>query len=317
MKRILLGLIWISLVARFAPLIPAQFWLFEVSDNFSLYFAFVHFPALLILPFLKGTCRPSFFWLSGLALIVSLVSCGATLFPFYAPYRQPILSCAHPHQLRISLANVSSDNLNPAQAVLSLLDRGDDVVALLEVASTGVEQGKALYSHRIFAHQVEGLGIGVLSRYPLGADPMLSLGDDIRPVMIVAPQLPDGATFRLAIFDALAPLENEALYFNSLLTRRMAILLRHEVRTGVVLADLNATPFSRFYKGFLKEAQLSDARWGMGLSRTWDMQSSLARFTIDHAFVKGEVAVDSASVFPVPGSDHLGLALAIRVCGES
>jgi len=156
----------------------------------------------------------------------------------------------------------------------------------------------------------------VLSRYPLGADPMLSLGDDIRPVMIVAPQLPDGATFRLAIFDALAPLENEALYLNSLLTRRMGVFLRHEVRTGVVLADLNATPFSGSYKGFQKEARLSDARWGKGLSRTWDMQSSLARFTIDHAFVKGDVAVDSVYAFPVPGSDHLGIALSLQVCGE-
>jgi endonuclease/exonuclease/phosphatase (EEP) superfamily protein YafD len=237
--------------------------------------------------------------------------------PFYRASPSPILSCAKPQVIQVVLANVSSENPKAAELVQQLAALNKDIIALFETTEKDVNGVEKDYPYKIFAHQVEGFGIGILSKLPFAGEPVLSMGDELRSVAMVRPTLVSGRSFLLSAFDALPPFDNDALYLNWLLTRRMSILLRHEAQTALVLTDLNATPFSNYYRGLLKDARLSDVMWGRGLERTWDMQSSLIRFALDHALVKGEMGVKEARHLELLGSDHRGLEVALELCGDA
>jgi endonuclease/exonuclease/phosphatase (EEP) superfamily protein YafD len=217
----------------------------------------------------------------------------------------------------VVLANVSSENPKAAELVKQLAVRNRDIVALFETTEKDVNGVGKEYPYKIFAHQVEGFGIGILSKLPFAGEPVLSMGDELRSVAMVRPTLSSGRSFLLSAFDALPPFDSEALYLNWLLNRRMSVLLRHEAPTALVLTDLNATPFSNYYRGLLKDGRLSDVMWGRGLERTWDMESSLFRFALDHALVKGEMAVREAQYLELLGSDHRGLEVTLEVCGDA
>jgi endonuclease/exonuclease/phosphatase (EEP) superfamily protein YafD len=317
MKRVILGLLWVSLLIEISSAIPIRSWLIELIDNLALYFALLHVLGLVLLPWLRSACGPRLLVVTTVLLLHSLYSALSPLAPFYFAQTQQALSCEQPEVLKVTLANVSSDNTNAAELMRLLTTRGSDIVAIFETTQKSVDSAATTYAQRMFVHQSDGFGIGVLSTRPFAGEPMVSLGDELRPVVIVRPQLGKGGSFDLAVFDALPPFENESLYLNWLLVRRMGMYLRHEASTAVVLTDLNATPYSNFYRGFLKDGRLSNVMWGRGFGRTWDMEKSLIRFTLDHAFVKGDIAVKEAQLFDLMGSDHRGIEMTLEICAET
>ena len=77
-------------------------------------------------------------------------------------------------------------------------------------------------------------------------------------------------------------------------------------KSGIVLGDLNTTPWSAGYRELLEEAGLEDTREGYGLQTTWpSFLPAALRIPVDHVLVTPDLAAADRQVGPEVGSDHL------------
>ena len=72
----------------------------------------------------------------------------------------------------------------------------------------------------------------------------------------------------------------------------------------VVAGDLNTTPWSPYFREFLKRSGMRDSRRGFGVQATWPDNLGSAGIPIDHALVSDGVYVQDRRVGLPFGSDH-------------
>lgn len=246
-------------------------------------------------------------------LVLGIVRQADTLKLFYISGSPEATPPGPAQQVRLVLANIGSENTSREEAINLLRSTDAHVMALLEVKRETLERFAAEFPYRLFVEQVQEFGIGVVSKLPPASSPRTSLGLGVRPAMVAAFALSDGQTLPIIAFDALPPFGPDEVEQSWLTTRRLATLVRFDFPSAVVLTDLNATPFSRFYRVFVKEASVRDVFWGRGMVRTWDMTRWWMRFQIDHVFVKGALRTRQASIVDLPGSDHRALVVDLDV----
>jgi len=81
------------------------------------------------------------------------------------------------------------------------------------------------------------------------------------------------------------------------------------------MGDLNATPWSPYYRQLLKGSGLRNTRQGFGILPTWPSWSLLdgLRIPIDHCLVSSTIEVIDIKTAQIKGSDHLSLVIDIAV----
>lgn len=301
--------LWFASLSIF---LPPVIWPLEVAQNFGFYW-------LLTLAALFGTRRwwggrlsKTVRWAIFSALVLQILLLLNVIRPFYFRPSHPSSGPARTH-FRVLSANVDSDNIDPRGVVALCRAYKPDVVALFESRRNFHSAVEATTHFEVsrFEPQVAEAGISLLSRYPLvpNTDIQTNFGDDVRPAIFARVQGPAGQPLALLAFDLLPPTSDDARYRNKLLSRRVATILRHEQAYPVVLSDLNATPYSATYQGFLDGAKLSDAMWGFGLLGTWTTHQPLLRLTLDHVMYREPLEVVNLERVSGFGSDHFGLVV--------
>ncbi len=332
LARVWILLLLLSGAALCVGYIPFRIWQLKIIENFGGYF--IPIAALGVVTVVwwwrAGWWLISFFCLS---LLLSGLSIHApTLISFFrgrpdlGPLAQSRFVANQDASVGVvnpvwsaALLNVSSENSHPEEVYRLLRSMDVEVVALLETTKTQVDQLSGTFPFRLFVPQVEDVGLALLSKFPF-TDVQTSLGEDVRPVIMASLNVRNGTPVPVVVFDALPPFSDEEVELSWLITRRLGTKLRHEVPEGIVFTDLNATPFSQSYRGFVYEARLKDVQWGRGLrntgmARTWDMSRWWMRFAIDHVFTKGAIIVRGLQVFNIPGSDHRGFLAVFETPG--
>lgn len=72
----------------------------------------------------------------------------------------------------------------------------------------------------------------------------------------------------------------------------------------LLLGDLNVTPWSYYYRKFIKASGLQDSAQGRSIDPTWPSFSPLLWIQIDHCFYSGEFVIRARKVGGYVGSDH-------------
>ena len=75
-------------------------------------------------------------------------------------------------------------------------------------------------------------------------------------------------------------------------------------RPSIVIGDLNDVAWSYTARLFQRISHMVDPRVGRGLFTTFNANSRLARFPIDHVFHTRDFALKELRVMPFTGSDH-------------
>ena len=292
-------------------LLPIQnFWI-EINRNLSGYYLAAHVVTMAALAIRMANVRFRRQRVLTVLLLAALcLQYLLPIFPFFGLVRREAVP-QHEDHLRILYANVHTENEDHLRLKQMIGAQDPDLVLLLEVSERW-DRDLALaaqYPFRKVIPRDDNFGLGLYSKFPFDNQVQISLGEELPPVIIAKLQAPWKAPLMIALYHALPPMNEDHFQLDRLLHRRMITLLRNVSDDVVLAADMNATPWSGFYKLFLEGAKLSDAAEGYGLSRTWNAMNQLQRLTLDHVLFKGRLEVDRFQVLGDVGSDHFPLVV--------
>ena len=241
----------------------------------------------------------------------------AEIAPWYIP--QTNLGFNNRAKLRVLSSNINIENQRYSQ-VLSLVRREKpDIAVFMEINQDWVEQLDSLKDslpYSIVKANPYNLGIAVYSKRRLKDASLAFFGTSQNPsivgnldvngqiVSLIAAHPPP--PIKSALFKARNQQLNEiGKYIKSLETR------------VIMVGDLNITMWSPYYKHFISNAGLKNARKGFGIVPTWPSKTNYPPYSkmpslltglfsipIDHCLVSPGIKVAKIRVGSYVGSDH-------------
>jgi endonuclease/exonuclease/phosphatase (EEP) superfamily protein YafD len=211
------------------------------------------------------------------------------------------------HNLRVMLINVRTENERYDLVIACINKYRPDLLVVEEVDERWLNELARLredYPHAKHQAREDNFGIALFSRLPMNGAEIVYLGDaevpsvtaqlevgDRRMTVVGTHPLPPGSpgNFRL---------RNEQL-------EAVAKFVRSQTNPVVVIGDLNATPWSYYFRRFVKESGLEDTSKGKGIHATWPAGLFPLLIPIDHCLASPEIGVAGKTIGGSVGSDHL------------
>lgn len=206
--------------------------------------------------------------------------------------------------VRILFANVLASNQD-YEAVRALIRAEQpDIVAVVETrAPWFTELGPALAGYQKLEHdRRDNFGLGLYVRGSLHGH-VEHFGGSVPT--IVAELETRGVRLTAVVTHPWPPMSGWAEAEQG---KHLGELARYVVArrgTIVVAGDLNATPWSRYFRRLVGTTGLCDTRAGFGYQGSYPAGSALQRIPIDHVLVSCAVGVRDRRIGPDVGSDHL------------
>lgn len=302
--RLLLGAALAAFLATGASFLGRAAWLLELTTHFRFQMAA---GALLLLVFALGRRRL-------VAAALAAVACAPNA-ALLAPWvlSGPPVAEASASAVRLMAANVSYRNVDYAALLEQIREADPDVVGLLEVDQAWLDGLSALegeFDWTVFYPQEGAYGLALYSKLPLrevASSPYVE-GDQQTSIAVELEVQEMPALLVLAHVSA--PTTPARARLRNVQFARIAELLRTDAgKAGILLGDLNATPWSPYYRELVTTAGLSNAARGYGYRATWPTGFNVLKIPIDHCLVSEGLRVESFRTGSNFGSDHLPIVV--------
>ena len=279
----------------------------ELASHFKVQYLFASAACALLLALLRR-------WRWALAALACVLLNAALVLPLYLPAPGGAGANARPRPVKLLLANVNAANADYAALLGVARAESPDVVVLQEATPQWAAATAALRESLPHAHveaRPDTFGIVVYSRFPLERAETVYLGAARVPA-VVARVRADGAAFSLVTAHVYPPLPGWYDGRNEQLEDLAALAARAE-RPVLLAGDLNASPWSPYFKKFEHASGLKNARRGFGVLPTWPTYRPALYVPIDHCLVSPEIKVTRFSTGAQIGSDHLPVVVAVEI----
>jgi endonuclease/exonuclease/phosphatase (EEP) superfamily protein YafD len=231
-----------------------------------------------------------------------------------------------PETFRLLISNVLMENREHELWNRVVREADPDVVVAVEVdAAWDAALAKFLaadYPHHLRRPQDNYYGMAIYSRLAFEAPPDVRfvVQDDVPSAHVVF-KLRDGQRVRL---HALHPRPPEPLRDQDSAPRDAELVMvgreigehQRDFPT-VVCGDLNDVAWSFTTQLFLRLSRLLDPRRGRGPFNSFNAQSRIFRFPLDHVFHSDEFKLVELRVLPYVGSDHFPVFIALSCQPEA
>ena len=235
------------------------------------------------------------------------------------PWAMLPLAPNHPDAkgLKILSWNIWVMNSSPEQVLKLVQDSDADIVALIEV---GLEQAivlKQLESHYPHCHWMpdhSSRGIAVLSRVEGTRFNSINLAEQGMPAIEAAvPATGAHSSFRIMAVHTRSPdLHQRTLDRNEQL-QSLSTWAALPGKPGIIVGDLNITPWSPPFSRMLAQGNLEDSRRYRGNFASWPTDLGPLAIPIDHALVTKNTSVLYRSVGQLaPDSDHRPIMIIVK-----
>jgi endonuclease/exonuclease/phosphatase (EEP) superfamily protein YafD len=253
-------------------------------------------------------------------IIISLFCLSITLIdiiPWYIP--QFPKSLDNPAQLRILNANLNIQNQNYSEVLALVRKEKPDIAIFIEINNAWVEQLNSLKDilpNAVVRANPYNLGIAVYSQRPLEKGSITYFGGSKNPSIVARLNINQQ---NLTLVATHPPPPQPGGLFQTR-NQHLAEISQYikPLSTPVIIAgDLNITMWSLYYKRFIQETKLKNARQGFGLLPSWPVKTNyppyskipaiLLRFLsipIDHCLISPNIQVAKIRTGPNVGSDH-------------
>ena len=248
----------------------------------------------------------------------ALVACALALWNMY-PVAQllwremPAVPAAAANRLTVFHFNAHFQHADQRLIVSHLRRAKDiDVVVLIEAAESF--DGMLAQLQDIFPYQIKRLedspfGIALASRLPIDYGAVSREPSRFYPHIEATLKLP-GRTEPLALFAVHAPppVSGEmAAARNDKLMHIARKAASQSAMTPVVVGDFNLTPWSPYFRNFIANSGLRDARTPRRFDHTWPVTFNNAHLgiAVDHSFAHPSLHMVKRVIGPDLGSDHL------------
>ena len=318
-RRILIGLGGLAILATVVPLVPSNESLIRIWDFPRIQIAVLLVAVIAAVPVLLSL-RDGRTLAFVAALCAALAWQTHAIWP-YTPLHEPAAKllgdCERESRVTILVANVHLEN-SEAAPLLALVDRvSPDLVLLVETNhwwDRQLEPLKHVYPHAVVRPQDNSYGLHLFSRHELVRPEVRFLVDDYVPSIKTGLILPSGARINLyAMHPKPPPLQDTEQRDAELLI--VAEEVRNEAAPSIVAGDLNDVAWSRTTRLFQDVSGLLDPRIGRGFFATFNADWPLLKWPLDHVFFEESFRLLEIEVMEHIGSDHFPLFVAL--CHDS
>lgn len=283
-------------------------WTFDLASHFALPCA----AALTLAAALMLLClrvRPALFFLSAAAIP------GSALAPLYLPAATRDVAADAP-RLRVAIANAFVGNRSP-QLLCAWIEREDpDVFAVLEYTSDHQRTLATLhrrYPHRIEASEESPFGIALFSKLPLLEPRQTSIGAPFSKALFAVMEW-NGARLGLVAAHPPPPISADYARMRDQGLAQLATEAERLPPARILLADCNATRWSKPMRDAMATIGLRDSAEGFGFQGSWPVRLPWPlRLPIDHVLVSDGLAVTRRELGPDVGSDHLPVVADVAI----
>jgi len=230
--------------------------------------------------------------------------------PIAPPEVQATQSDAPDRRLKILSANVLQDNADHESLLKLVRNEQPDVLVVVEVNQRWVD-ALAPLSELFAYHKIHPLenkyGMALYSRFELTEAKVRFMVSEEIPSIDAKLKLDSGTEVRLFAIHPNPPRPGEDT------TKRDGelVLVGREIAeskgTAVVLGDLNDVGWSRTTNLFQEVSGMLDPRKGRGIYPTFNANSWVWRYPLDHLFHTDDFRMVELRTLPNIGSDHLPL----------
>ncbi len=257
-------------------------------------------------------------------LLATVVIQGSFVFP-YTPMTQPRIASLSPtkvdpsERVRLMLANVYMHN-REAGALLNVVQQADpDMLLLMENDQWWIDHVAPLRERYPHHHELpigNTYGMALYSRYPLENLETKFFQHDSVPSFHCRVQLPSGRWFSFHGVHPVPPIlskhpDNAGQQEEELL--KVGNLVKQRTLPAVVAGDFNDVAWSNTSRLFQTNGGLQDTRVGRGLYDSFDANSWIMRWPLDHVYVSDEFRVVSFRKLGYFGSDHFPICVELAL----
>lgn len=306
LKALAFLLICVSIGSNFGKL----HFVIELSSHFRAHFAAV----LLLLTVLFALIRQAKWAVISLfAVSINLVE----IVPWYVSGNEWDESAAG-DSFEVLLSNVQRGNGDYGGLAGLVSEEQPDIVGLLEVDARWLENLESLRRQYEYSYEYardDLFGLALYSKLRIAAAEVVRFGDTATPSIVATVESGDDV-FTLLLAHAPLPLGRASSARRNSQLQRMAQYIGSSDKPVLLVADLNTTMWSTYYKDFERDAGMSNARAGYGIGATFPSLPAIG-IPIDHILVTPPSLVGEFRVHRNIGSDHLPISANVRITPRS
>jgi endonuclease/exonuclease/phosphatase (EEP) superfamily protein YafD len=219
--------------------------------------------------------------------------------------------------LKIVAWNIWMMNQSPAEVLRLLQDVDADVVAIIELGHEHADVFKQLesaYPHFCWLPENGGRGMAMLSRVPDTQFRTIDLADQGMPAIEArVPETDKHGGYRIISVHTRSPDLHQRTLDRNLQLNSLSEWANLSNDPGIIVGDLNITPWSPPFSRLVSRGKLRDSRSYRGHFASWPTDLSYFGIPIDHALVTWGVEVLYRDVGArAPDSDHRPITLIVK-----
>lgn len=295
------GLLWsgtaIACICSVMGFLGRLWWPFDLASHFRVqYFVFLLASGIIFLvgKRMRGAALSGAFAVINVFLIVPLY--------FGSPFAH-----GSSQTLRAVLVNVNHSNRAYGKFQKFVRSAKPDFMILVEVNHAWANTLRQMQADYPFSQNLPPRNgrsdIALLSRIPISRREVARFGAARLPSVVARLDI-EGRQLTVIGAHAIAPWNRTRSELRNQHLAALGQIVNLQVGPVIVLADLNTTSWSPFFRDLLHKTGLRDSRTGFGVQSSWPTGFPPLWIAIDHCLVSSGVIVHNRSIGPHIGSDH-------------
>ncbi|CAM4352621.1 endonuclease/exonuclease/phosphatase family protein [Gillisia hiemivivida] len=226
----------------------------------------------------------------------------------------------------ILITNVLIKNNDFNKLLDVIKESNPDIVLAMEVNTEWVNELQSLKDEypNVMEYPLDNAyGMALYSKLPLSQNKIQFLNHSKVPSFNTLITLPSGDSFKFHGVHPVAPFPSDKYPENigdknkenqkEVALEKIGEMVKKEKVPSIVAGDFNDVSWSNTSRLFSSSGNLKDVRIGRGLFNTFDAQSMIMRWPLDHFFVTEGIKVIDFKILPKIGSDHFPLLAKFQI----
>jgi endonuclease/exonuclease/phosphatase (EEP) superfamily protein YafD len=220
------------------------------------------------------------------------------------------------NNLKIINCNVLTSNIEYSRLEQLVLNNNPDILVLEEVNQNwinNIPKIKKAYPYSKIYPQSDNFGIAIFAKQSsLKAKIHFFTSSNIP--YIEATFKIDNKLITLFAVHTMPPIgESRFQERNAMLDEVAEKIKQLKNQPVILIGDLNITPWSYFFKKFLKDTKLRNSQKGFGIQPSWPTSPHSLLIPLDHCLVSKNFSVINRFVGEDIGSDHYPIVLQLKI----
>jgi endonuclease/exonuclease/phosphatase (EEP) superfamily protein YafD len=303
----------VILASLFSLLYDLPYWYSKLLDFPRLQYLILATLCLILVGGLNKKWKwPSILLVAG--LLASIFIQSIRIYPYWFGDKavpDAVENYSEENSVSLLLANVLMTNRESAKVIEVVKEADPDIFLAMEVNQWWLDELEVLkqdYPYVMEQPNDEAYGMALYSKLPLKQKQLKYLKHKNVPSFHTRVQLESGKEFMLHAVHPVAPMPSDK-YPDNVGEAEVALLKVGDFVAGenipsLVAGDFNDVSWSQTARLFGKSGKLNNVRIGRGLYNSFDANSRIMRWPLDHFYVTKEFQLADLKTLGKVGSDH-------------